>query len=59
MMGTQIPGEDRDPSLALRLDEFDHLISSCNKRSGKAEPPKFVKRLEDVPEVALPLEETI
>ena len=58
-MGTQIPGEGWDPSLDLRLDEFDRLISSHNRRSGKAEPPKFVKRLEDVSEVALPPEETI
>ena len=58
MTGTQIPGEDRDPSKA-HLDEFDRLISSYNKRSGKAEPSKFFKRIEDVPEVALPPEETI
>ena len=57
-MGTPIP-EDRDPSQVPQLDEFDRLISSYNKRSGKPEPPKFVKRLEDVPEVALPPKETI
>ena len=58
-MGTPIPGEDRDPFQVPQLDEFDRLISSYNKRSGKSEPPKFVKRLEDVSEVSLPLEETI
>ena len=57
-MGSPIP-EDRDPSQAPHLDEFDRLISSYNKRSSKSEPPKFVKRLEDVLEVALPPEETI
>ena len=59
MTGNSIPGEDRDPIQAPHLDDFDRLISSYNKRSGKAETPKFVKRLEDVPEVALPPKETI
>ena len=59
MTGNPIPGEDRDPIQAPHLDDFDRLISSYNKRSGKAETLKFVKRLEDVPEVALPPEETI
>ena len=38
---------------------FNRLISSQSSRSGKGEPPKFVKRIEDVPEVALPPAETI
>ena len=58
-MGSQIPGVGEDPSPDLRLDAFDRLISSHNRRSGKGDPPKFVKRLEDVPKVALPSEETI
>ena len=49
----------RDSPPDLRLDAFDRLISSQNRRSGKGDPPKFVKRIEDVPEVALPPEETI
>ena len=58
-MGSQIPGVGGDPSPDRRLDEFDRLISSHNRRSGKGDSPKFVKRLEDVPEVVLPPEETI
>ena len=58
-MGSLMPGVGGDPSPDLRLNEFDRLISSHNRISGQSEPPKFVKRLEDVPEVALPPEETI
>ena len=58
-MGSPMPGVGGDTSLDLCLDAFDRLISSHNRRSGKGEPPKFVKRLEDVPEVTLPPEETI
>ena len=42
-----------------QLESFDRLITNHANRSGKREIPKFVKRIEDVPEVALPLEETI
>ena len=42
-----------------RSDAFNRLLASQSQRSGKGEPPKFVKRIEDVPEVALPPEETI
>ena len=49
----------RDSPPELRLDAFDQLIASQNRRLGKGDPPKFVKRIEDVPEVALPPEETI
>ena len=42
-----------------RSEAFDRLINSHAKRTGKRELPKFVKRIEDVPEVALPPEETI
>ena len=58
-MGSPMPGVGGDSSPDLRLDEFDHLISSHKRRFGKGDPLKFVKRLEDVPEVALPPEETI
>ena len=50
-------GDDLAPD--LRLDAFDRLIASHIRRSNKGDLPKFVKRIEDVPEVALPLEETI
>ena len=43
----------------LHSEAFNWIISSQNKRSGKGNPLKFIKRLEDVPEVALPLEETM
>ena len=43
----------------LRSDAFDQLIGPQNKRSGIRDPPKFVKRIEDVSEVALHLEETM
>ena len=51
-------GLGRDP-LPERSVAFEQLITSQSHRSGKGEPPKFVKRIEDVPEVALPPEETI
>ena len=50
--------EEVEP-LPTRSEAFDRLISNHTKRSGKKELPKFVKRIEDVPEVALPPEETI
>ena len=50
-------GDDSPPK--FHLNAFDRLIANHNKRSGKGDPPKFVKRIEDVPEVALPPEETI
>ena len=46
-------------SPGLRSTAFERLIATQNKRSRRGEPPKFVKRIEDVPEVALPPEETI
>ena len=52
-------GVGGDPSPDLCLDVFDQLIASHNRRSDKGDPPKFVKRIEDVPEFSLPLEETI
>ena len=48
-----------NPPPNLRSDAFERLIITHPKRSGKGDLPKFVKRLEDVPEVALPPEETI
>ena len=48
-----------DESLPTRSEAFDRIINIHAKRSGKRELPKFVKRIEDVPEVALPPEETI
>ena len=45
--------------LDLHSEAFNRIISSQNKISGKGNPPKFVKHLEDVAEVALPLEETM
>ena len=38
---------------------FEKIILSHSKRSAKGAPPKFVKRIEDVPEVALPPEDTV
>ena len=54
-----VTGVGSYPSLDLCLDAFDWLIASHNRRSGKGDPPKFVKRIEDMLEVALPPEETI
>ena len=51
--------EEIGDSLPTRSEAFDRLIANHAKRSGKREVPKFVKRIEDVPEVALPPEETI
>ena len=44
---------------SVRSDAFNRLLASQSQRSSTGVPPKFVKRLEDVPEVALPPEETI
>ena len=54
-----VTGVGGDLSLDLRLDAFDRLIAFHNRRSGKGDSPKFVKRIEDVPKVALPSKETI
>ena len=54
-MGEEV-GEE---SMPTRSEAFDRLITNHAKSSGKKELPKFVKRIEDVPEVALPPEETI
>ena len=48
-----------NPPPNLRSDAFEMLIANHPKRSGKGDLPKFVKRLEYVPEVALPPEEMI
>ena len=50
-----VGGSPPDP----RSDAFDRLIGPQNRRSGIRDPPKFVKRIEDVPEVSLPLKETM
>ena len=42
-----------------RSDAFDRLIFPQNRISGIRDPPNFFKRIEYVPEVALPLEETM
>ena len=43
----------------LQSEAFNQLIDYQNKRSGKMAAPNFVKHIEDVPEVALPPEETM
>ena len=53
MAGEECPPPD--PKSAA----FDRLIGTQNRRSGPRDPLKFVKRVEDVPEVALPPEETM
>ena len=47
------------PSPGPKSAAFDRIIGTQNKRSGPRDLPKFVKRVEDVPEVALPPEETM
>ena len=47
------------PPLDPRSVAFDRLIGPHNRRSGLRDPLKFVKRIEDVPEVTLPPEETM
>ena len=42
-----------------RSEAFENLIRPQIRRSGSRNPPKFVKRIEEVPEVALPPEETM
>ena len=49
-------GGDPPPN---RSEAFEKLISNTVNRTSKRELPKFVKRIEDVPVVALPPEETI
>ena len=48
-----------EPPPGFHSDAFEMLISSHSKRSTKGSPPKFVKRIEDVPKVALPPKDTI
>jgi hypothetical protein len=36
---------------------FRKLIASCRKKAPQAEAPSFVKKLDDVPEINLPLEQ--
>ena len=49
-------GGDPPPNISKA---FERLISNPVNRSNKRELPKFVKRIEDVPVIALPPEETI
>ena len=57
--GSKMAEEVGGESSPNRSEAFDRLVTNHAKRTGKRELPKFVKRIEDVPEVALPLEETI
>ena len=49
-------GRDPPPNSS---EAFERLISNPVNRSSKRELLKFIKRIEDVPVVALPPEETI
>ena len=55
-MVAEVDGDSRPKFLS---DAFERLIANHNKRFSKGDLPKFVKRIEDVPKVALPPEETI
>ena len=46
----------REPPPSPLSKVFEKLASAQSKKSAKGAPPKFIKRIEDVPEVALPLE---
>ena len=52
-------GEPPPPHLSEEEEAFWRLISSQGKRIETAPPPKFVKKLEAVPEIALPEEKSI
>ena len=52
-------GEPPPPHLSEEEVAFRRLISSQGKRTESAPPPKFVKKLEAVPEIALPEEKSI
>jgi len=55
--GPPPPPPPRPPS----ADEaaFDKLIQATRKKVGSAPPPKFVKKLEDIPEIELPTDSSI
>ena len=57
--GAPMAEETGGDSPSNRSEAFERLISNSVNRSSKRELPKFVKRIEDVPVVALPPEETI
>ena len=48
-----------DPPPSSHLDAFEKLILSHSNKFVKGSPPKFIKRIEDVPKVSLPPEDTI
>ena len=50
--------EGGSPSAPLS-EIFEKLVAEKSKKISKGAPPKFVKRIEDVPVVALPPEDTI
>ena len=55
-MVVEVGGEPPPTPLS---DVFEKLVSTQSKRVSKGAPPKFIKHIEDVPVVSLPLEETI
>ena len=47
-------GGDPPPPPLVELDAFRRLVSSGGKRKAPFTVPKFIKKLEEIPEIALP-----
>ena len=56
--GMAVPGggEDAPPPSSSAVDEFSRLLSGRGKKPKGPAIPKFIKRLEDIPEIDLPEE---
>jgi hypothetical protein len=52
--GLEVP----PPPLPPKLDMFRKLVISCNKRPASDSHQKFVKKLDNIPSIDLPAEET-
>lgn len=55
--GPPPPPPPRPPS--ADAEAFDRLVNATRKKVGSAPPPKFVKKLDEIPEIELPPEKTI
>jgi hypothetical protein len=46
------------PPLPLELDAFKKLVTACNKQPASDSHQKFIKKLDSIPSIDLPAEET-
>ena len=52
-------GSRTPPPILTEIDEFARLVAAQSNKTNNIAPPNFVKRIEDVPVVALPPKDTI